>query len=168
MKKLLLPFSIVVIIIVIIAIVFSSMVKSDEMVVIKEGNFDKKPLPIVLGKYQDSDCGMVIESLEFASEIVTDDGKTRFFHDIGGMGNYLKDKSYKDSVTIWVYTKDTKEWIDGRVAFYSTNEITPMSYGFGAYKQKKDGYISYDDMFLKILRGETLQDPRLRKKALGY
>jgi hypothetical protein len=130
----------------------------------------KKPnsLPIVLGKYQDSDCGMVVESMEFACEIVTDDGKTRFFHDVGGMANYLKDKSYKQNAVIWVYTKDTNRWIDGKTAFYSTNEKTPMSYGFGSYEEKKDGYISYDEMFLRVLRGETLQDPKLRKKALGY
>jgi hypothetical protein len=168
MKKIILPSLVVITIIAIIAIVFSSMVKSEEMVVIKEGNFGKKALPIVLGKYQDSDCGMVVESLEFASQVVTEDGKTRFFHDIGGMANYLKDKPFKQNATIWVHTKDTNEWIDGKKAWYSTNEITPMSYGFGAYKAKSDGMVDYDVMFVRVLRGETLQDPKLRKKALGY
>ncbi len=168
MKKLIVPALVVVIILGIIATVFTSMVTSEEMVTVKEGNMGKKPLEIVLGKYQDSDCGMVVNSLEFASQIVTDDGKTRFFHDIGGMANYLKDKSFKDDIVVWVYSKDTNEWIDGKTAWYSTNEITPMSYGFGAYKNKQEGFIAYEEMNLRVLRGETLQNPKLRKKALGY
>ena len=168
MKKLIVPALVVVIILGIIATVFTSMVTSEEMVTVKEGNMEKKPLEIVLGKYQDSDCGMVVNSLEFASQIVTDDGKTRFFHDIGGMANYLKDKSFKDNIVVWVYSKDTNEWIDGKTAWYSANEITPMSYGFGAYKNKQEGFIAYEEMNLRVLRGETLQNPKLRKKALGY
>ncbi|DAB40556.1 MAG TPA: hypothetical protein CFH81_04795 [Sulfurovum sp. UBA12169] len=168
MKKFLIPALVVAIIVGIIATVFTSMVTSEKMVTVKEGNMEKKPLEIILGKYQDSDCGMVVESLEFASQIITNDGKTRFFHDIGGMANYLKDKSFKNEVVIWVYTKDTNEWIDGKAAWYSTNEITPMSYGFGAYKNKNGDYITYEEMNLRVLRGETLQNPKLRKKALGY
>lgn len=168
MKKLIVPALVVVIIVGIIATVFTSMVTSEKMVTVKEGNMEKKPLEIVLGKYQDSDCGMVVDSLEFASQIVTDDGTTRFFHDIGGMANYLKDKSFKNDVVVWVYSKDTNEWIDGKTAWYSTNEITPMSYGFGAYKNKQEGFIAYEEMNLRVLRGETLQNPKLRKKALGY
>ena len=168
MKKLIVPALVVVIIVGIIATVFTSMVTSEKMVTVKEGNMEKKALEIVLGKYQDSDCGMVVNSLEFASQIVTDDGTTRFFHDIGGMANYLKDKSFKNEIVVWVYSKDTNEWIDGKTAWYSTNEITPMSYGFGAYKKKQEGFIAYEEMNLRVLRGETLQNPKLRKKALGY
>ncbi len=151
-----------------VAFVFVYMVKKDEMVVIKTGNTQKVPLNIVLGKYQDSDCGMIINSLEFASQIVEENGNTRFFHDIGGMANFLKDKSFKNTVKIWVYAKDSKKYIDGKKAWYSTNEKTPMYFGFGAYEHKKDGFINYEDMTLRVLRGETLQNPKLRKKALGF
>ena len=106
------------------------MAKEQKMVVIKEGNISQTPLEIILGKYQDSDCGMIINDLTFASQVISQDGKTWFFHDHGGMANWLNNKDFKNSVKIFVMTKDTNRYIDGKTAFYSTNEITPMRYGF--------------------------------------
>ncbi len=167
LKKNLVALLIVFLVLSIVTVIFVSMVKNDKMVVIKTGNTKQVPLPIVLGKYQDSDCGMTIDVLDFASQIVQKNGDTRFFHDIGGMANFLKDKSFKDSVKVWVYAKDSKTWVDGRKAWYSINEQTPMWFGFGAYKDKKEGFIDYEQMNLRVLRGETLQNPKLRKKVLG-
>ena len=79
----------------------------------KRRNITQTPLEIILGKYQDSDCGMIIDSLEYASQVVASDGKIGF-HDHGGMLNWLKDKSFKDSAKIWVMSKDTKRYIDGK------------------------------------------------------
>ena len=91
MKKLL-PFLTIAVIVAIIIIVFLSISNKKQMVVLKEGNITQTPLEIILGKYQDSDCGMIIDSLEYASQVVASDGKTWFFHDHGGMANWLKDK----------------------------------------------------------------------------
>ncbi len=167
MKKQLSAFLIIISIFCLVTILFVYMVKKDEMVVVKGANMKQEALEIILGKYQDSDCGMIINSLDFSSQIVEKNGDTRFFHDIGGMANFLKDKTFKNTVKIWVYAKDIKKYIDGKKAWYSTNEKTPMYFGFGAYKNKKDGFITYEEMTLKVLRGETLQNPKLRKKALG-
>ena len=78
MKKIL-PILTVVLIIAIIVIIFISMAKEQKMVVIKEGNVSQTPLEIILGKYQDSDCGMIINDLTFASQVISQDGKTWFF-----------------------------------------------------------------------------------------
>ena len=107
MKKIL-PILTFIIIVAIIVIIFLSMSNSKQMVVLKEGNTTQTPLEIILEKYQDSDCGMIIDSLEYASQVVASDGKTWFFHDHGGMANWLKDKSFKDSAKIWVMSKDKK------------------------------------------------------------
>ena len=136
MKKLL-PFFTIILIISIIITIFLSMSNSKQMVVLKEGNSAQTPLDIVLGKYQDSDCGMIINNLEYASQVISNDGKTWFFHDHGGMANWLKDKSFKNDAKIWVMSKDTKKYIDGRTAWYSRTDNTPMRYGFGAYEQNK-------------------------------
>ena len=101
MKKIL-PILTVVLIIAIIVIIFISMAKEQKMVVIKEGNISQTPLEIILGKYQDSDCGMIINDLTFASQVISQDGKTWFFHDHGGMGNWLNNKDFKNSVKIFV------------------------------------------------------------------
>ena len=78
----------------------------------------------------------------------------------------IEDKEFKDEVTIWVKTRDTKNWINGRKAYFSLNDETPMGYGFGAYEFKKDGFVGFDEMQLKMLRGETMNNPLIRKKKL--
>ncbi|GGD37554.1 hypothetical protein GCM10012288_09570 [Malaciobacter pacificus] len=166
MKKIL-PLLTVLTIIIIIIIIFLSMSNQKQMVVLKEGNIEQKPLEIILGKYQDSDCGMIIDNMTYVSQVIAPDGKTWFFHDHGGLVNWIQNKSFKDSAKIWVMTKDTKKYIDGRTAWYSRNDITPMGYGFGAYENKQDGFISYDEMSIKMLRGENLNNPYIKKELLG-
>lgn len=160
------PILIVFVFVAIIVALFLSLANVQHMVVIKEGNSQKVPLEIVLHKYQDSDCGMVIEDLSYASQVIAPDGKTWFFHDHGGFIHWLKDKSFEKSAVIWVMSRDTKEWIDGRKAFYSLNEITPMGYGFGAYKRYQEGFVDFETMRLKMLRGETMNNDKIRKKLL--
>ena len=166
MKKIL-PFLTLSIIIAIIIIIFLSMSNKKQMVVLKEGNTAQTPLEIVLGKYQDSDCGMTIEDMTYVSQVVSSDGKTWFFHDHGGLANWLKDKPFKDSGKIWVMTKDSKKYIDARMAWFSRTETTPMGYGFGAYEIKKDGLISFEEMLLKVLRNEDLRNPYIKKELIG-
>jgi len=166
MKKFM-PIILIGVIIIIIVVLFLSLEKTQKMVVIKEGNFKQLPLKMELHKYQDSDCGMVIDDLDYASQVVAPDGKTWFFHDHGGFIHWLSDKKFKDSAVIWVMSRDTHRWINGRKAYYSLNEITPMGYGFGAYEHKKEGTVDFDTMRLKMLRGETMRDPKIRKQLLG-
>jgi len=166
MKKIA-PFLIVFVFVGIIVALFLSLAKVQNMVVIKEGNLQKLPLEIVLHKYQDSDCGMVIDDLTYSSEVVAPDGKTWFFHDHGGFVHWLEDKPFKESAVIWVMSKDTHKYIDGRKAFYSLNDITPMGYGFGAYEKRQEGFVDFATMRLKMLRGETMNNPKIRKRLLG-
>ena len=166
MKKIL-PILTLVIIILIIVIIFLSMSNKKQMVVLKEGNTTQMPLEIVLGKYQDSDCGMVINKMDFVSQVVSNDGKTWFFHDHGGLANWLKDKPFKDSAKIWVMTMDTKKYLDAKSAWFSRTDITPMGYGFGAYENKQDGFISFEEVALKVLRNEDLRNPYIKKELLG-
>jgi hypothetical protein len=165
MKKIM-PVAIVAVIVVIIISLFLVLAKNQNMIVIQEGNLKQIPLKMQLNKYQDSDCGMVIEDLSFASQVVAKNGKTWFFHDHGGFIHWLKDKEFKDDVVIWVMSLDTKRWIKAQDAFYSLDDITPMGYGFGAYEHKKAGHVGYEEMKIKMLRGETMNNPIIRKKLL--
>jgi len=161
------PFLVVFVLVAIIVSVFLSLASVDRMVVVHEGNLKRVPIKMELNKYQDSDCGMVIEDLNYASQVVAKNGKTWFFHDHGGFVHWLKDKDFKDDVVIWVMSRDTKRWIDGKKAFYSLTDITPMGYGFGAYEKNGENLISYEDMRLRMLRGETLNNPLIKKQLLG-
>jgi nitrous oxide reductase accessory protein NosL len=166
MKKIA-PIVIIVVIVGIIVALFLSLGKAQKMIVIKEGNLKKVPLKMELNKCQDSYCGMVITELDYASQVIAPDGKTWFFHDHGDFVEWLKDKPFAKEAVIWVMSRDTHKWIDGRKAFYSINELTPMGYGFGAYENKGDGMIDFETMRLKVLRGETMKDPKIRKQLLG-
>ena len=161
------PLLIVLLFVVIIVTVFLSLAKVQNMVVIKEGNLEQLPLEIVLDKYQDSDCGMVIKDLKFVSQVIAPDGKTWFFHDHGGFIHWLEDKSFKDNAIIWVRTVDTQKFINAEDAFYSLNDITPMGYGFGAYENFKEGRVAFEVMRLKMLRGETMNNPKIKNQLLG-
>lgn len=167
MTQKLLPYFIIIAIVAFIVVLFLSLGKSQKMIVIQEGNTQKKALDIELHKYQDSDCGMVIDTLEYASQVIAPSGKTWFFHDHGGFVQWLEDKEFRDEAVIWVMSKDTGKWIDGKKAFYSLNAITPMGYGFGAYEKKQEGFVAYETMCLKMLRGETMNNPAIRKKLMA-
>jgi len=147
-----------------IIILFVSMSKTQQMVVIQSGNKEAIPLEIKLGHFQDSDCGMVIDILTYASQVINKEGKTWFFHDHGGMVRWLDAKTFKDEATIWVWAKDTNQWINGKKAWYSRNDKTPMNYGFGAYEHYQNGFIDFEDMRLKMKRGENLTNPFVAKE----
>ena len=158
--------SIIVGIIVLIVTLFLSLSDKQQMVTLKTANFEKKPLPIVLNHYQDSECGMVIDSLEYVSQVIAPNGNTWFFHDHGGMVSWLNRKSFKNEATIWVYAKDSKKWLMAEKAWYSRDEKTPMLYGFGAYEHQKDKLIDFKTMQLHMLRGEHMANPTIRKQLL--
>jgi len=165
MKKIT-PILIIVVIVALIVALFLSLGSVQKMVVIKEGNLKKVPLKMEINKCQDSFCGMVISDLTYASQVVAPDGKTWFFHDHGDFVEWLKDKPFAKDAVIWVRSRDTNRWIDGRKAFYTFNETTPMGYGFGAYEKKGKGMIDFKTMRLRVLRGETMRDPKIRKQLL--
>ncbi|MCK4442759.1 MAG: hypothetical protein KAU90_12195 [Sulfurovaceae bacterium] len=65
-------------------------------------------------------------------------GKTYMFDDIGCMVLWFHKNniSWKDKATIWITDVTNGKWIDARKAFYDTENITPMAYGFSAHKTK--------------------------------
>ena len=167
MLKKLTPFVVIGMIAALIALLFLSVASKQNMIVIQEGNLAQEPLAMELGKYQDSDCGMVIEDLSYVSQVVTRNGKTWFFHDHGGFVHWLADKEFKDEAKIWVMSRDSHRWINAKEAFYSLNETTPMGYGFGAYETRQEGFVDFESMRLKMLRGETMNNPLIKKQLLA-
>ncbi len=167
MKKLL-PLLTVVMIIAVVVILFLSLSKKEEMITIQKGNTQKQPLPIKPGHVNDTQCKMIITDTTHAAEVVAPNGNTWFFDDPGCMILWLEDKPFKTQATLWVKAVDTGKWIDAKKAWYTRTDNTPMHYGFGARETKSEGLISFEEMRLKMLRGENLTDPRIRKKLLGY
>ncbi len=166
MKKLL-PLLVILVIISIIAVVFVSMSKNDQPISIVKGNTQMKPMPLKLSFTNDPQCKMLITTQRNALQVVSPDGNTWFFDDPGCMVLWLEDKAFKESVKIWVYTLDTQKWIDAKTAWYGVKDNTAMGYGFAAREEQREDTIDFKEMQLRMLRGETLANPKIRKKLLG-
>ena len=86
-------------------------------------------------------CRMVLSDRKFAAQVVQPDtGKTYFFDDIGCAILWLQQNktNWADHAILWVNDAKTGLWINAREAFYDVENITPMSYGFGAHVNRKD------------------------------
>ncbi len=131
-------------------------------------NIKKIPLKIIPNKMQDPQCHMYLSRDTFAMQIITKDYKTHFFDDPGCSILWMKSQNINPKdVTIWAYSMDSKKWINAKKAYYSISDFeTPMHYGFGAHEKNKKGYISFDEMRLRMLRGENMTNPKIRRKIL--
>jgi len=170
MKKAL-PFITIIIVIAIIIGVFLSMSNQKQMVVIYEDNHEHKPVDIKLSHFQDTQCGMTITKLKDSVQAISPEGKTWFFDDMGCFALWYKNIAFQKEAKVWAYSRDTNEYIDAKEAWYSKTDNTEMGYGFAAYKSKTNKVIgemvSFDEMLVKMYRGENMANPQIRKKLLG-
>ena len=103
------------------------------------------------------------------SNIHTAVADTTYFDDIGCMILWAKENEIDlKKVDVKVFSNDTKRYIDAKTAYYKINEITPMSYGFSAYEANQKDTISFDEVVIRMLRGEHMANPKIRKQMLGY
>lgn len=132
-------------------------------------NYQKIALEFKENEVQCPQCNMFLVDKEHTAQAITTNNKTYFFDDPGCLVLWIDQKHKKSDKEIvkWVYTLDTKKWIDAQKAFYSFSDKTPMNYGFGAYENPIENYIRYDEMRLRMLRGENMTNPKIRKKILG-
>lgn len=114
-------------------------------------------------------CNMELPKSNIHTSTIDDNAHIHYFDDIGCMILWSKDNDFNfTTIKSKVFTNDTKKYIDAKKASYTINEKTPMSYGFSAYENKKDGVISFDEVIMKMLRGEHMANPKIRKQILGY
>jgi len=115
------------------------------------------------------ECHMPLKDSNIHTSTIKKDAETVYFDDIGCMILYTH-KNHIDlkKVDAEVFTNDTHKYLDAYKANYTINEKTPMHYGFGAYGLDKKGTILFDEVVLKMLRGENMANPKIRKQILGY
>ena len=118
------PIIVILALIVVIITIFSLLGKSQQMIVVYEGNAKRDSLKMTAGKFQCSECGMLINDLNFASQVVAPSGKTWFFDDHGCMAVWLSARPFKDEAIIWVKDLPSGQWIDGKLAWYSRTDQT--------------------------------------------
>ena len=84
-------------------------------------------------------CIMVISDRHNTTQVRDPStGKKYMFDDIGCMALWFEEEkiAWKNNAIIWITDVRTGEWIDARRAYYTTDNITPMAYGFSAHKSK--------------------------------
>lgn len=91
-----------------------------------------------------------------------------YFDDIGCMILWAKDKGIDlTKVKTKVFTNDTKKFIDAQIANYTIGDKTPMAYGFAAYENLEKNRINFNEVILRMLRGENMANRKIRKQILG-
>jgi len=131
-----------------------------------KGNTAHKIIEVKPKEYRCSECNMDVEKLDYMAQIITKEGNTYFFDDIGCVVLWLKNHT-PDIERIVTKTLDTHRWIDAKKAWYSRTDATPMGYGFAAYETKKEGMIPYEEMRTLMLQGKNLHDPFVKKQLLS-
>jgi hypothetical protein len=111
------------------------------------------------------ECNMpVMDSKIYTSKI----GNT-YFDDIGCVILWAEKKGIDlKKVDLRIFTKDTKKYMPSQGLFFKIDEQTPMKYGFSAYEKESKGCISFDEVIVRMLRGEHMANPKIRKQILGY
>ena len=114
-------------------------------------------------------CNMPLPDSNIHTSSISGNADTEYFDDIGCMVLWMKENIIDlNSVDIKVFSNDTNRYIDAKNAFYKFNEKTPMMYGFSAYENKQENIIYFNEVMMKILRGEHMANPKIRKQILGY
>jgi hypothetical protein len=114
-------------------------------------------------------CNMELTKSKINTAILHNGSDIYYFDDIGCLALYIKENNIDiKGASIEVFSNDTKKFIDARKANYSINATTPMHYGFSAYENKNSNYIHFDEVILRMLRGEHMANPKIRKQILGY
>jgi len=132
-------------------------------------NQEAKALEFKDNTLQCPECHMYLVGKKDTAQIITADQKTHFFDDVGCAILWLKTQKIDPySTTFFVFSNDTNRYIDALKARYNVDDETPMQYGFGAHEKPKEGMIDFRAMRLRMLRGETMQDPKIRQQLKGH
>lgn len=165
MKKVLMNIVSLVIIVSVVVIILSALGGKQGENYVYKGNTAHKAVDIKPNEYQCSECNMNVEKLEYVAELISKDGDTYFFDDIGCLVLWLE-KHKIDIAKMLTQTLDTHQWIEPEKAWYTRTANTPMGSGFAAFSKKKDDLISYEEMRLLMLQGKNLNDPFVKKALL--
>ncbi|MEA3433575.1 MAG: hypothetical protein U9R13_03260 [Campylobacterota bacterium] len=166
MKKIVMNLLTFAIVIAVIVILLLSLGSEEGGRYVYKGNTAYQAVPIKAKEYQCSECSMDVEELDYAAQLITKDGDTYFYDDIGCVVLWLENHS-PDTQIILTKTLDTHQWIDAKKAWYSRIAPSPMGYGLAAVEKHKEGLVSYEEMKLLMLQGKNLHDPFIKKKLLG-
>ncbi len=114
-------------------------------------------------------CNMPLPDSNIHTAKIDKNGDVTYFDDIGCTILWARDKKLDlRKVKVRIYSNDSKKYIDPFKAHFAINKRTPMLYGFSAYEKPCEDCISFDEVIVRMLRGEHMANPKIRKQILGY
>ena len=139
--------------------IFFTGCNSNESSITKESKLDAKICP---------QCNMQLTNSKIHTATAKQNDDITYFDDLGCLILWSKEKNVDlKKIKTNIFSNDTKKYIDTEKAYYKIDEKTPMKYGFSAYEEKKDGTINFDEVMIRMLRGEHMANPKIRKQILG-
>lgn len=116
------------------------------------------------------ECHMPLPSNDLHTAYLEENEKKIYFDDLGCLILYThKKKTNLKRVNVQTFASDTERFINPFKGYYRIDEKTPMMYGFSAYENKiDDSMIDFNEVTIKMLRGEHMGNPKIRKQLLGY
>jgi hypothetical protein len=111
---------------------------------------------------------MVVSERHHAVQVINiQNGRYYMFDDIGCTVLWFDDEKidWANKAKIWITDLSTGKWIDARTALYSTQNITPMAYGFAAHKSKEsikkgEEIIDFKEMSSRVFKIEEKNNRR--------
>lgn len=83
----------------------------------------------IWGKQQCSHCAMLVSEKAPAAQLLTAEGKRRFFDDLGCMVAF-EEREHPKVAARWVRTPADDGWVDPATVKFSGGKVTPMDFGF--------------------------------------
>ncbi len=113
-------------------------------------------------------CKMVVSDRHHAVQVINIlTRRSYMFDDIGCAVLWFDDEKieWSSKAKIWITDVSTGEWIDAHKALYSTNNITPMAYGFAAHKskdsvKKDEEIVNFEEMSRRVFKIEEKNNAR--------
>lgn len=107
-------------------------------------------------------CNMSVAHLDFATQVIEEDGTVHMFDDIGCMVEYLNGEGKnKEIAATYVRDYETMDWVSFEEAYhaYHPEFWTPMAYGVVSFatKEQAESYIAKEG------KGEVLDYNGLEK-----
>lgn len=113
-------------------------------------------------------CKMVVSDRRHAVQVINPaTGRSTMYDDIGCALLWFEEEKieWADKAKIWVTDITTEKWIDARIAYYDTNNITSMAYGFAAHENNStikagEEMIDFSEVSKRIFEIEANQNRR--------
>ena len=113
-------------------------------------------------------CKMVVSERNHAVQVINiTNGRSYMFDDIGCVVLWFDDEKidWASKAIIWITDVNTGEWIDAKKAFYDSNNVTPMAYGFAAHKsresiKKGEEVIDFEEISKRVFKIEEKNNAR--------